>query len=78
MLATEWLLRDRGAREVELRIARGNSASQRVATKAGYRLVGEVSDVVEVTGNTYDDFRYVRAAGRTIGQPPHGPHALPG
>lgn len=60
MLATRWLLRDRGAQAVELRIARGHSESQRVATKAGYQLVGAICDVVEATGQTYDDLRYVR------------------
>ncbi len=59
MLATEWLLRDRGAREVELRIARSNRDGQRVATKAGYRVVGAACDGVKATGQTYDDLRYV-------------------
>lgn len=59
MLATEWLLGDSGARQVELRIAGSNRESQRVATKAGYRLAGAVRDVVKATGQAYDDLRYV-------------------
>lgn len=78
MLATEWLFRDRGAREVELRISRRNTESQRVATKAGYRLGGAARDVVEATGQTYDDLRYVRDAGRTISVRPRGPGAATG
>lgn len=59
MLATRWLLRDRGAQGVELRIASENTESQRVATKAGYRLVGTVRDAIDATGETYDDLRFV-------------------
>lgn len=66
MLATRWLLRDRGARQVELRIARANSESQRVAAKAGYQLVGAVRGVVEATDQTYDDLRYLCNADRTV------------
>lgn len=60
VLATRWLRDHRGVQEVELRIARENSQSRRVATKAGYQLAGTVCDVVEATGETYDDLRYVQ------------------
>ncbi len=40
VLATRWLRHHRGGHEVELRIARENSESRRVATKAGCRLAG--------------------------------------
>ena len=59
VLATSWLLRDRGVREVELRIGRAHRESQRVAEKAGFRLSGSVRDVVNGTGETFDDLRYV-------------------
>ena len=60
VLATRWLRHHLAAREVELRIACGNRESQRVAAKAGYRLAGTVCDIVEATGETYQDLRYVQ------------------
>lgn len=60
VLATRWLRHHRGVHVIELRIARENSESRRVATKAGYRLAGTVYDVIEATGETYDDLRYVQ------------------
>lgn len=75
MLASRWLLHDTGAREVELRIARGNRASQHVATKAGYQFVGTVIDTVEETGQTYDDLRYVRSSNESNLWPVRGSRA---
>lgn len=61
-LVARWLLADRLAREVELRIGRSNVESQRVAAAAGFVLAGSVVSSVEATGETYDDLRFVRAA----------------
>lgn len=58
-LTARWLLRERHAREVELRIAAGNTASQCVALAAGFTPAGTVRSRVPATGESYDDLRLV-------------------
>ena len=60
-LVAHWLLAERLAREVELRIGRGHIESQRVAVAAGFVPAGSIVSHVEGTGETYDDLRFVRA-----------------
>jgi RimJ/RimL family protein N-acetyltransferase len=52
-------------REGELRIGRGHLKSQRVAARAGFKLVGPVQHVMECTGEVCEDLRYVYASART-------------
>jgi RimJ/RimL family protein N-acetyltransferase len=59
ILVTSWLIKERAARVVELRIAADHAASRRVAEKAGFRLAGPVLQHVPRTGATYEDLRYV-------------------
>lgn len=68
-LAADWLVDDRGVGEVELRISRGNVGSQRVAARAGFKLVGPVQHVEERTGEVYEDLRYVYVSARSTGSP---------
>jgi RimJ/RimL family protein N-acetyltransferase/ketosteroid isomerase-like protein len=58
-LAARWLLADALAREVELRIDRGNTASQRAAAAAGFSPAGTVTSWVPATGESYTDLRFV-------------------
>jgi RimJ/RimL family protein N-acetyltransferase/ketosteroid isomerase-like protein len=58
-LAARWLLRERLADEVELRIDPGHAASQRVAVAAGFAPAGTVTSRVPVTGESYTDLRFV-------------------
>jgi RimJ/RimL family protein N-acetyltransferase len=58
-LAARWLLHERHARVAELRIAAGNTASQRVALAAGFTPAGTVQSHVPATGETYTDLRFV-------------------
>ncbi len=62
-LVAEWLIGERGVEVVELRIGSGHIESQRVAAKAGFQLVGTVEDVVEKTGEVYQDLRFVCVGG---------------
>jgi RimJ/RimL family protein N-acetyltransferase len=59
ILATNWLIAERGVRVVELRIGSRHRASQRVADKAGFRPVGAEHQTVAGTGARFDDLRYV-------------------
>lgn len=58
-VAAEWLLETRAAREVELRIDKHKRDSMGVATKAGFRRAGAVASRVEISGEAYEDIRYV-------------------
>jgi len=60
-LVAEWLLDSGLAIEVELRIAKTHTVSQRVAEKAGFRVSGTVTTDVAATGQTYEDLRYLFA-----------------
>lgn len=57
-LVASWLLTEGLARQVELRIDKDRVASQRVAIRAGFTLVGTVICHVPATGATYEDLRY--------------------
>ncbi len=61
-LAAGWALTDGRFERVELRIGQGHLASQRVAEKAGFRLVERFEAVVKATGDTFVDLLY----GRTL------------
>ena len=58
-LAARWLLADGLAREVELRIDPGNTASQRAAATAGFSPAGTVTSRGPATGERYTDVRFV-------------------
>jgi len=58
-LAARWLLADGLARQVELRIDPGNTASQRAAAAAGFSPAGTVTSRVPATGESYTDVRFV-------------------
>ena len=58
-LAARWLLHERHASLVELRIDAGNTASQRTALAAGFTPAGTVRSRVSATGETYRDLRFV-------------------
>jgi RimJ/RimL family protein N-acetyltransferase/ketosteroid isomerase-like protein len=62
-LGARWLLDTGQADVVELRISQDNIASQRAAAAAGFTLTGTVRTHVAATGQTYDDLRFVLAAG---------------
>jgi RimJ/RimL family protein N-acetyltransferase/ketosteroid isomerase-like protein len=62
-LAPRWLLDSGHAEVVELRIGQDNLASQRTATAAGFTPAGTVRCHVAATGHTYDDLRFILAAG---------------
>jgi RimJ/RimL family protein N-acetyltransferase len=57
-LVTDWCLKKLAAPRVELRIAQGNLASQRVATKSGFTPAGMVRSHVAATGMNYDDLLF--------------------
>lgn len=58
-LAADWLMMLPGVNEVELRIGIRHLESQRVAAAAGFLPSGAVRDVVERTGEVYEDLRFV-------------------
>jgi|SRR5215831_4269308 len=58
-LAARWLLAGGLAREVELRIDPGHTASQRAAAAAGFSPAGTASSEVPATGESYQDLRFV-------------------
>ena len=62
VLATRWLIRERGADVVELRSGRDSPACQRIAVKSGFSLAGTASSVVEATGKVVEDLRYITEA----------------
>lgn len=64
-LAAGWLIRERGAQTVELRVGRDRLACQRVAVKAGFSLAGTVSSVVGATGKVFELLRYTIQAADT-------------
>jgi RimJ/RimL family protein N-acetyltransferase len=57
-LVARWCLDELAAARVELRIARPNLASRRVAAKAGFRREGLVLTHVAATGRDYDDLLF--------------------
>ena len=63
LLAAGWLIRERGATVVELRLGQDSPACQRVAVKAGFSLAGSVSRVVEASGEVVEDLRYIYPSG---------------
>jgi RimJ/RimL family protein N-acetyltransferase len=63
ILATNWLVRDRGVRVVELRIGAEHAASRRVAERAGFRLAGPAVQHLPGPGGVHKDVRYVFEAG---------------
>ncbi len=65
LLAVGWLIRERGADVVELRVGRDSPACQRVAVNAGFSLAGTVSSVAEATGKVAEDLRYIIEAGES-------------
>ncbi|HBW17786.1 MAG: GNAT family N-acetyltransferase [Streptosporangiaceae bacterium] len=69
VLAADWLIRERGAAIVELRIAPDSPACQRVAAKAGFRAAGTVSGVIEATGQEVENLRYIAAASKLTAYP---------
>jgi RimJ/RimL family protein N-acetyltransferase/ketosteroid isomerase-like protein len=58
-LAAQWLLHDRSADLVELRIDPANTASQRAALGAGFAPAGTVQSHASGTQETYDDLHFV-------------------
>jgi RimJ/RimL family protein N-acetyltransferase len=60
-MATDWALSEGTFRQVELRVGACHAASQRVAQKAGFRLEECYEALVEATGQTFIDMRYVRS-----------------
>lgn len=62
-LVARWLLQEGLAGQVELRIDRGNPASQRAAANAGFTPAGTVTSHVKATGETYEDLRFVLPRG---------------
>jgi RimJ/RimL family protein N-acetyltransferase len=63
VLAVRWLIRERGADVVELRVGRDSPACQQIAVKSGFSLAGTGSSVVEATGKVAEDLRYITKAG---------------
>jgi [ribosomal protein S5]-alanine N-acetyltransferase len=59
-LATDWALSAGRCRRIELRVAAGNTASHRVAQKAGFHLEERYEALVEATGLTFIDMLYAR------------------
>jgi RimJ/RimL family protein N-acetyltransferase len=60
-LGAQWAARLPGVSTVELRIDQDATASQHVAVKAGFVVVGTATQFVPGTGETFDDLRYVLA-----------------
>ncbi len=58
-LAAHWALSLPGVTAVELRIGHDHTASQHVATNAGFAVAGTVTQFVPGTGKTFKDLRYV-------------------
>lgn len=58
-LVARWLLSEGHARAVELRIARGNAESLRVAEAAGFSAAGTAISRVAATGESSDDLRSI-------------------
>jgi RimJ/RimL family protein N-acetyltransferase len=58
-LAAWWLISERGAAIVELRVSQYSPACQRVVVKAGFSLATTVSGRVEATGKVFEDLRYI-------------------
>ena len=63
MLAVGWLVRERGAKTVELQLDRDSPSCHRVAVKAGFSAAGTVSRVVQATGEVVEDLLYIIEAG---------------
>ena len=62
LLAVGWLIRERGAEVVELRVGGDCPACQRIAVKSGFSLAGTVSSAVEATGTVVEDSHYITKA----------------
>ncbi len=58
-LAGQWLLHDRHADVVELRIGQSHAVSQRTAVAAGFSPAGTVGSHPGATGETFEDLRFV-------------------
>jgi RimJ/RimL family protein N-acetyltransferase len=58
-LVADWVVEGCDDVVVELRIARMNIYSQRVAIGAGFGLDGAIEQLVTATGKVYDDLRFV-------------------
>jgi hypothetical protein len=72
LLAVGWLIRERGAEVVELRVGGDCPACQRIAVKSGFSLAGTVSSAVEATGTVVEDSHYItkrESAAFTLGPP---------
>ena len=70
VLAAGWLIRERAADVVELRVGRDCPACQRIAVKSGFSLAGTVSSAIEATGTVVEDSRYITEAGERGVHPP--------
>ncbi len=57
-LAADWLTRLPGVEQVELRIGSAHLESQRAEVAAGFVRAGTVRDVVQQTGERYEDLRF--------------------
>jgi RimJ/RimL family protein N-acetyltransferase len=58
--ATRWALSLLGVRTIEMRIGQHHTASQHVATKAGFVPAGTLTQYVPGTGEMFEDLRYIR------------------
>jgi len=58
-LAARWALSLPGVTTVELRIDQHHTASQHVASNAGFTQAGTIAQFVPGTGQTFEDLRYV-------------------
>jgi len=63
VLAADWLIRERDAATVEIRIDPDSPACQRVAVKAGFSPAGTVTSIHAATGRAAKDLRYLIEAG---------------
>lgn len=66
-LAAGWLMSALSVNEVELRIGSKHLQSRRVAVNAGFVEVGTVRDLVERTGEVYNDRRFIYAPHGRVG-----------
>jgi RimJ/RimL family protein N-acetyltransferase/ketosteroid isomerase-like protein len=62
-LAGQWLLHDRHADVVELRIGPSNAASKRAAVAAGFSPAGTVGSYTDAAGKVVEDLRFVLRRG---------------
>jgi RimJ/RimL family protein N-acetyltransferase len=62
-LVTRWALEERGAARVEIHVATGNAASQRVAGRAGFTREGVLRSYQELKGERQDHVVFSRLPG---------------